>query len=132
MNPYKFSSLLENLKRYKLLCEGVFNENNINKNLEIYDLNTFFKTGKSVSMLEVVCVASVVEYPVVSKFTKFFVIPTKGDQAPVKIADISTYQAEYIHKIKFDIKTNQNKIITSAERVGARYVIYVLEHKIIN
>lgn len=81
--------------------------------------------------LEIVCLASVnsVHYSPICHCTKFFHIPCAGDNGPVKIADIGTYQADNIHKIKFNIKVNQNKILVSFAKAECRYSVFVLEHK---
>ena len=120
---------LDNLSGYRLLCEGTFREEDINKEIELFDLNTFRINNKTISVLEIVCFATRIDYQVVSKCTKFFVIPVPGDNGPVKIADIGTYQADNIHKIKFNIKVNQNKILVSFAKAECRYSVFVLEHK---
>ena len=129
VSSLKNANRLDNLSGYRLLCEGTFREEDINKEIELFDLNTFRINNKTISVLEIVCFATRIDYQVVSKCTKFFVIPVPGDNGPVKIADIGTYQADNIHKIKFNIKVNQNKILVSFAKAECRYSVFVLEHK---
>ena len=122
---------LDNLSGYRLLCEGTFREEDINKEIELFDLRDLRIAGKMFPALEIVCLASVnsVHYSPICHCTKFFHIPCAGDNQAIKIADISTSQDAMFYKIVFSIKRNTNKLTVKVEKAGYKYAIFVLEHK---
>ena len=125
------SDRLSNLSGYRLLCEGTFREEDINKEIELFDLRDLRIAGKMFPALEIVCLASVssVNYSPIAHCTKFLHIPCAGDNEATKIADISTYQDKTYYKTVFSIKRNTNKLTAKVEKAGYKYAVFVLEHK---
>ena len=126
-NLHKF----QNLSGYRLLCEGTFREEDVNKEIELFDLTTLRVPNKMFPALEIVCLASVnsVHYSPIAHCTKFFHIPCNGDNGATKIADISTSQDNMFYKTVFSIKRNTNKLTAKVEKVGYKYAIFILENK---
>ena len=131
VSSLKNANRLDNLSGYRLLCEGTFREEDINKEIELFDLRDLRIAGKMFPALEIVCLASVnsVHYSPICHCTKFFHIPCTGDNQAIKIADISTSQDAMFYKIVFSIKQNTNKLTVKVEKAGYKYAIFVLEHK---
>ena len=125
------SDKLSNLYGYRLLCEGTFLEEDINKEIELFDLTTLRIVGKMFPALEIVCLASInsVHYSPIAHCTKFLHIPCAGDNGATKIADISTSQDTMFYKTVFSIKWNTNKLTAKVEKAGYKYAVFVLEHK---
>ena len=123
--------LLSNLSGYRLLCEGTFSEEDINKEIELFDLTNLRIASKMFPALEIVCLASVnsVHYSPIAHCTKFLHIPCAGDNGATKIADISTSQDAMFYKTVFSIKWNTNKLTAKVEKAGYKYAVFVLEHK---
>jgi len=125
------SDKLGNLSGYRLLCEGTFSEEDINKEIELFDLTNLRIASKMFPALEIVCLASIksVHYSPVAHCTKFLHIPCAGDNGATKIADISTSQDTMFYKTVFSIKWNTNKLTAKVEKAGYKYAVFVLEHK---
>ena len=123
--------LLSNLSGYRLLCEGTFTEEDINKEIELFDLTTLRIAKKMFPALEIVCLASIssVNYSPIAHCTKFLHLPCAGDNLPVKIADISTAQDGMFYKTVFSIERNRNKLLAKVEKAGYKYAVFILEHK---
>lgn len=119
--------LVSNLSGYRLLCEGTFDENNINQELEVFDYSKLSDT-KKITALEIICIGSETRNHIASSVTKYAFLTLDGDHVPAKIFDIKTTLCNLNFKFNISVDARKRKIIVSCAKSGYKYSIYSIEH----